>query len=339
MKIIENVTDCTLKKQFLEKFFNRNPEFFCDKFETAYDTLLPDIILKKWEISDQHFALIFVSQPATAYLNAEDDFYRKGSLPRFMKSLLLEWESGEIVSLGLPMMASVSDRPSFLDYIKSAPSPDYVEKLDGVCLLATKYRDGILVKSRRSIYHYGESLDSLLCLDSLDVGASIQKLLVGEWDNLGPFTVAFECVFPHPYFYKCGNPQFAALLGSSPHFTPYVAYHKEGVALTCIIKHSGELLLQKEVDRLAKKYGLPRANTSPFSSVSAAQAFLKAGANHEGYIVHIDEGQTPVKWKTDWYRQVMRVSSAYHRLKKETRQSDNPATGNLAVVDSNIEGL
>lgn len=339
MKIIENVTSNEVKKSVFERFFERNPSFYSPKFEAAYSTLLPETTLKRWDLDGGQFALMFLSQPGLARLDIDENFFRKGSPSRFVKSLFFDWDTGAIVSLGLPMMGSVNDKSPFFEFLKNSSKVEYREKLDGVCLLATQHNDNLLVKSRRSVYHYGPSIQGMLCVDKLDVGAKIQDLIHGEWANLGPFTAAFECVFPHPYFYKCGNPQFAALLGSSPHFTPYVAYHKEGVFLTSMLKHSGEFVSQTELDRLANKYSLPVAATVAFDSVESAKLHLKSKSNHEGFITHIDEGQTPLKWKTSWYRQVFRVSSAYHRAKRSAPEAQINELQGRSVVTSNIEGL
>jgi hypothetical protein len=340
----ENLKDNAFKKKYLEQFFEAHPKFRVEEFTKIWPALLPDMVLKKWQVFGKDMALIFLSYNGLVALDNGFDFYRRGCLGRFSKTLLLEWDTLKIVSLGLPMMATVdSKKTDIIQKLSECPKPSYVEKLDGVCLLATKNDDGYIVKSRRSIYFAEKSLKQLLMIQDFDFGKQIQALIDGEWSNLGPFSVVFECVFPHPYFHQCENKHFASLLGASPHFTPYVAYHKEAAYLTSIIRHNGEFVPQFETGLLAKKYELPRPAVFDFKSVEDAQLFLKSKSNHEGLIVYIDEDQTPLKWKTRWYKNTMRVSSSFYQMKTRgrllTESPSSPEPYSPRVVSSKIDGV
>ena len=327
------------KKRFLEQFFEANAKFKAD-FSSIWNTVLPDMILKKWNVFGEDMGLVFLSHNGLSGLQSNFEFFRKNSFGRFTKSFLVNWATHEIVSIGLPMMASVTSRiPEVAQVLSTYSTPTFIEKLDGVCLLATRVKGGYIIKSRRSIYYAQESLNDLLGIKEYEFGRHIQELIDGEWEKLGPFTVSFECLFPHPYFFPCHNADFASLLGSSKHFTPYVCYNNEGAFLTSIVRHDGSFVSQSETDRLATKYGLLRPRTFTFNSTDEASLFLKQKVNHEGFIVYVDEDQTPLKWKTSWWKNVNRVSAGFYQLNQLTRNNTGAELLSREIVNSNVRGL
>jgi hypothetical protein len=337
----------TIEKQnFVEKFFEVYPNFRIKEFDDMWKDRLSDTILKKYSIAGRDVGLLFFSHNGLYNLNKKElNFFRKGNVSRFVKSLLLDWNSLKIISLGLPMMASIDSNNANSEQlmaIKECSNPTYTEKIDGVCLLATRSEDFYIIKSRRTIYYANSNLDNILSINDFNVGKQLQMLIDGEWERLGPFSVCFECIFPHPFFHSCDNEVFSTILKNSPYFTPYVAYNYNKVYLTSIIKHNGEFVTQSETDVLAEKYSLPRAKNLKFNSIEDTMQFLKTKTNHEGLISYIDDDQTPLKWKTQWYKNTNRVCSTYAMLRKSYNTTNSPINSSIEspmVISSKLIGL
>lgn len=330
MKMVTSNAD---KLAFLQQVFQRHPWMQHPEFFEHQGAIIPEMVLKKVECCGVECGLMFIGYSGLNMIKESTVFRggQKTNAARFLKSSLFEWESKDIVSLGLPLIPP-ADKEARLEWIKNDPDPEYREKFDGVCLLATKYRDGYVVKSRRAIYHQGgpEGIYKYATND-YPLGERLHALLDGEWDNIGPFTLACECVFPHPFFAKCEAEQFASILGHSMHFTPYVRYTREDAFLTSIMLHDGSLLPQAKLDELAVKYQIKRPKRVLFSDTDKAMEWLKRTTNSEGFMVYIDNGQTPLKFKTSWYKQVMRVSGSLFRAVRSSKKpgeiadSEDPA--------------
>lgn len=188
---------------------------------------------------------------------------------------------GKPVSLGYKKFVNFGEQPEFEPVDPDEPAV-FVEKIDGTCLICSKYKGKHIFRTRGTMdafgMHNGYELECLLEKDNKE-----RKAIDSLSDD---YSVIFEWV--------------------SPENRLCVAYPEFKLFLTGIIRHSDySYFSQQELDDFAEKFGLNRPGRSTFSLCrdlpEVAKHIFNKWEMREGVVAYIGEDQQVLKkMKSEW---------------------------------------
>lgn len=207
------------------------------------------------------------------------------------RSAIFKVDDGTIVSMGFKKFTNLDELPHF-DPVKDLSSFHAVEKIDGTCLIVSKYNKELIIRTRGS---FG--------VDHLPNASEIKQLL----KCTNNFTDIFESSVD-----TCG---FSVLIEwVSPKNTIVIKHKKPKFYLIGAIKHTDlEYTPQSVLDFIAFNCnGLERPEISDFDedfTLDNLKTYVKPLQQTEGKVVYFDDDQCLKKFKTDWYLKLHRAKS------------------------------
>ncbi|MCK9154509.1 MAG: hypothetical protein M0P12_00195 [Paludibacteraceae bacterium] len=200
---------------------------------------------------------------------------------------------GDPVSLGFRKFTNYGEAPAFEPFDINDPSMTAVQKIDGSCLLVSKFRGQLIVRTRGTIdarqMKNGQEIDELI--------AKYPDAFDNAWLDNG-YSICYEWTTP------------SNIIVLSETETPQLW-------LTAIINHEDySYLPQMILDIEAKRFGVNRPKTYRFESFSDLVNAVEAFRGIEGVVVYTREGQILKKVKSISYL-------ALHRMKSHLGSTEN----------------
>lgn len=196
-------------------------------------------------------------------------------------------DEGNLVSASFPKFTNWGENPD------NFPTPDSlnkcvcVEKLDGSCLIMSKWKGHYILRTRGTVDAH-----------KLDNGYELEifeKTILPKLDRLPSET--WQCSFLFEWL--------------SPVNRVVIRVEDPQFKLVGIVNHVDYSLdTQSELDEYANEMGLLRPETYSFNSVPDLLELVEKWEGKEGVVIYSNNGQTLHKCKSQWY--LLR-----HRLKEE----------------------
>lgn len=187
------------------------------------------------------------------------------------------------VSLGLKKFFNWEEKPEI------QPAPDHihnqvncVEKVDGSCLIVSKYKGELITRTRRSLTDKLQNAEELIILKQKYPKAFDNDLLDAE---------------EHSLIYEWVSPVNRIVL----------KYPEPDLKLINCIRHIDySYYTQQELDQLATVFGTPRPKYHKFHTLADREVInllsnVQAMTNEEGLCVYYGNDQKIRKIKSEWY--------------------------------------
>jgi len=196
------------------------------------------------------------------------------------------WNSdGELISAGFKKFFNLGERPA-IDPLNSFENVNVVEKLDGSCLIVSRYKGQTIIRTRGSIdarhMSNGDEIDYLTSLYSKFFNFVESDAVVGDKGTKG-----------HSYLFEWTSPRNKIVIdyGNSP-----------DIKLMGVIEHSEYRLAHQDVlDLVAKDLLLRRPNRYYFKTQAELVANVKDFLDKEGVCIYYDNDQHIRKVKSALY--------------------------------------
>lgn len=196
-----------------------------------------------------------------------------------LRSSIWRKSDGELISPGFKKFFNWEQLPN----IHPAPTNLHqkikvVEKLDGSCLIVSKYKGQLITRTRRAL------------TSSLLNGNELETVLKTKYPK------AFDNVFL--------NSEFITLLFEwvTPTNKIVLAYPEPDLYLTGAIDHRGYVYAtQAELDRLANTLGVKRPKYKSYKSIEDMLTDVNGLKGEEGVCVYYGNEQHIRKVKSEWY--------------------------------------
>lgn len=219
---------------------------------------------------------------------------------KIYRSSIWRLKDGFPVSLGYKKFMNHDERPETFEEVnseeyKNITKENIRDKLDGTCIIISKYNDELIVRTRGTVHasvqpNYSE-------LEKLINKYDIKNKFNGTIQNK-PVSLIFEWLSP-------SNPII-------------IFYEKENLILTGAVFHEDySYMSQKDLDSLAKLNGWERphiifdedmwllhkdVNTNIDKNFNYWSMLATTSTKREGYVVYFNNGQILKKLKTNWYK-------------------------------------
>lgn len=164
---------------------------------------------------------------------------------------------------------------------KFNPKMKFMEKIDGSCLIVSKYKGELITRTRKAL------------VDKLDNGLELDAVL----------KVKYPLVFDNPML----NSEAMTLIFEwvTPSNRIVLGYDEPDLYLTNTIRHLDySYHTQKELDETAKFLNVKRPAYRSFDSLEDLMSVVTAEQNVEGVCVYYGNEQRIRKIKSDWYNMV-----------------------------------
>lgn len=196
-----------------------------------------------------------------------------------LRSSIWRKSDGELISPGFKKFFNWEQLPD----IHPAPTKLHqkikvVEKLDGSCLIVSKYKGELITRTRRALTSH------------LLNGDELEKVL----------KVKYPKVFDNPEI----NSELVTLLFEwvTPTNKIVLAYPEPDLYLTGAIFHSSYTYFQQvTLDKIAQDLGVKRPKYKSYSSIEAMLTDVNALKGEEGVCVYYGNEQHIRKVKSEWY--------------------------------------
>lgn len=240
-------------------------------------------------------------------------------------------EQGELISAGFPKFTNWGEAPDQFPVPSSLDGCTVVDKIDGSCLIASRYKKQLILRTRGTFdatqLENGEELD----LFKANVLPRLEKIVSDSAamfkhvgcqlfiDNLGYQSFLFEWV--------------------SPSNTIVVKHEQPRWVLIGRIYHSDYVLeKQGDLDHIAKAYGMERPESFSFDSRDDLLSQVPDYLDVEGVCVYSNLDQNIHKIKTKWYltRHRFKENATYKNIVELYVQNNRP--DHIAFCDL-IKGL
>lgn len=202
-------------------------------------------------------------------------------------------EAGELVSAGFPKFTNWGENPQNFPVPTSLLDATVVEKMDGSCLIVSKYKGKFIFRTRGTVdatkLPNGHELEVFRARHPKIFEAFAER---DTWK----FSLLFEWVSP--------NQRIVINYGNRPQFF-----------LVGIVRHDYMLAPQRYLDVAAGKWNCLRPPTHPFGNIVELISKVSDLRGVEGMVVYTGNGQVLHKVKSKWYLEL-------HRLKSELNSFD-----------------
>lgn len=199
------------------------------------------------------------------------------------------WDKdGNLISAGLPKFFNWGEKPGITAPPETTKGATIVEKVDGSCLIVSKYKGNVIRRTRGTIDA------SLLPHNGFEIDHLIKKYPKALRDSILP---------GYSYIYEWVTDVVEARI---------VVRHPEAdIYLLGVIDHANYgLMAQDQVDSLSDVLGVKRPEAHQFRSTSDMLKTIEDWEDREGVCFYFEEDQKILKVKCPWYL-------ALHRMKSE----------------------
>lgn len=195
-----------------------------------------------------------------------------------LRSSIWRKSDGELVSGGFKKFFNWQEKPD----IDPAPLDinnhmQFVEKVDGSCLIISKFNDELIIRTRRSpvsMLPNGHEIE--------EIKKKYPKVFQEPMLNTEGFTYIYEWVTP------------------SNHIV--IRYPENDIKLIGVVTHSDYTYWQQSgLDNLARILGVPRPSYLKFNSLEEMFENIHQLKGGEGVCVYYGNGQRIRKVKSEWY--------------------------------------
>lgn len=197
-----------------------------------------------------------------------------------LRSSIWRKSDGELVSPGFKKFFNWLQMPQI------DPPPDalsgkvqVVEKLDGSCLIVSKYKGELIIRTRRALAETMLNGDEIAYFK-----AKYPRAFENNWLNNG-WTLIYEWLTPSNQI--------------------VLRYQEPEIRLTGAIAHDTYTYMgQEQLDRLAEWLGVARPKYFKYDSLEEMIQKITDLKGEEGVCVYFGNGQRIRKIKSDWYNSV-----------------------------------
>ena len=218
-------------------------------------------------------------------------------LNKIYRSSIWRVSDGFPVSLGFRKFMNFNEQPAF-EPVAPYYDKDFVltEKLDGSCLIVSKYKGKLIVRTRGTISAYQQKNASELnpLLEQYKIELYFKSYETAD------FSLIFEWVTPtNQIVLKYDNPDLF-LIGK--------VNHKDYSYAT-----------QKELNSIAHTYKFKRPRQYEYPDIKSyidLNEKIKSWTSAEGVVVYFNNGQLLKKIKSDWYCTLHRMKSTLSSILK-----------------------
>lgn len=213
---------------------------------------------------------------------------------KIYRSSIWRVSDGAPISLGYKKFVNFTEQPEF-DPIQDCTTWIAVEKVDGSCLICSKYKNEYIFRTRGTISAFN-TLDNSDELPGLIEKYNLKKLL----DDYPDVTFIFEWV--------------------SPRNVLCITYPEADLYFTgAVNQFNYDYFRQSELNSIAAMYKLKRPRL--YGSFENADAVsyavqVKDWINAEGVVCYFDDGQTLKKMKSNWHLAMHIARSKYGNISK-----------------------
>lgn len=203
------------------------------------------------------------------------------------RSLIVRKEDGYIVSGGLKKFFNYHERPELDPLILEGQINDltFIEKLDGSCLIVSKYKNQLITRTRGSLTsnHYNGSEMAI-------IEEKYPLLFDNAILNSEHFSFILEWVTPSNRI--------------------IVDYPEVDASLLAVVDHTNySYLSRKKTKEIADVVGLTIPQEYNFGTADELFDFLTKSQQHmEGFCFYYNGGQSIRKLKTEWYLTLHRIN-------------------------------
>lgn len=193
------------------------------------------------------------------------------------------------VSLGFKKFFNWTERDDLIPPPSSTSNVRLIEKIDGSCLIFSKFQDKFIIRTRGSFSVF-----------DLDNGHEVYQLL-NKYPNITKrmmdgFSYLFEWVTPtQRIVIDYGNEPDLYLIG-------------------CIDHENYRMLEQAELNKLASHMNVPRPKYFQFNTLEEMLATTDALVGQEGICAYYNYGQSIKKVKSAWYLSLHRMKDKVHLI-------------------------
>ena len=227
-------------------------------------------------------------------------------------------EQGELISAGFPKFTNWGEAPDQFPVPLSLDGCRVVDKIDGSCLIVSRYKKQLILRTRGTFD--ATQLENGIELDLFKVNVlpKVEKIMsdvVGMFDHDDDLFIDNFC--------------FESFLFEwvSPSNTIIVKHDKPKWILTGRIYHGDySLERQADLDHIAKAYGLERPRSFYFNSCDDLLTQVPDNLDVEGVCVYSNSGQDIHKIKTKWYLTMHRFkeNATYKNIVELYIQNNKP---------------
>lgn len=224
----------------------------------------------EFELEGEKMVLIIPNETkAVGFPWFEDD--------KMYRSCIFRVSDGAIVSPGYKKFVNFGENPVFEPVDINEPFVA-MEKIDGTCLICSKYKDSYIIRTRGMIGY--EKMSNAHEIEPLLKKYHVREML-DEYE--GAITLIFEWI--------------------SPENVLCVRYNEADIILTGIIKHENySLWKQSEVDAFASSHALRRPRHFEFKGdLNNVSGEIKEWIGTEGCVCYFQNDQVLKKMKSNWH--------------------------------------
>lgn len=188
--------------------------------------------------------------------------------------------SGDLISAGYPKFFNLEEKPHITPFNGNLYGCSIIEKIDGSCLIVSKYRGQFIFRTRGSI-------DAREMPNGHEIDYLVQKYdtFFNKLRN-GPDSIK------ESYIFEWVTPQNKIVIG----------YTEPDLYLTNIIDHENYTLRDQEsLDIFAQMNGFKRPARYYFNSLSEMLNSISSWCGQEGCCLYYDNDQHIRKVKSSWY--------------------------------------
>jgi len=191
------------------------------------------------------------------------------------------WNSeGDLISASFPKFFNLPEKPDLNPFSGKLEGCSLTEKIDGSCLIVSKYKGKLILRTRGTV----SAFDMPNWSELVDLKLQYKKL----FDELE----AYE-TFPFTFLFEWVSPENRIIIGYGADADLY---------LTNIVEHETYLLAkQVDLDSFAADYGLKRPPRHSFNTLEELLANVEKWEGKEGICLYYDNDQHIRKVKGAWY--------------------------------------
>jgi len=196
-------------------------------------------------------------------------------------------KSGELVSAGFKKFTNLNEQPEFEPLDKNSEI-SFIQKLDGSCLIISKFKDELIVRTRGTI---DAEFTMANGAEIKELKARYPKLFDNQLLDTKNYSIICEWFSPANLIVEKES-------------------DKAELWLICIIDHAYySYLTQRRIDAFAKTWNIQRPKTFNFNSVVSMVESVKEWKKGEGIVIYGNNDQILKKVKADRYLMLHKIKS------------------------------
>lgn len=240
-------------------------------------------LFKDCTIGNDDCVLITPANSVMPIWNDENSVYR---------SSIWRKDNGELVSAGYRKFVNYGEQKSFEPVDPLNTDFEAIEKIDGSCLICSKYNGEYIFRTRgtTTVKVFENSAE----IDALVEKYNIKQLIDDLTEKYGAVSLLFEWVTPSNII--C------------------IRYNEPDLYLTGIVRHEDYTYFRQDLlDTIAAQYNLLRPKRYSFDGITSladlALDIYDTFVAQEGIVCYFEGGQVLKKMKSNWYLFLHRAKS------------------------------